>query len=110
MSLLKCDITGSTDRVDAVHPQLKRDGLDRVCFRVGIALEQLRAECIAKFEDYKGIDKAEKIEAEIDKALKAFLSKDKKPEVQKHEIKQDAPEVKEDEMAKKKKKPYKKKK
>lgn len=108
MSLVKCDVTGSDDRVERVHNQLLGHGIEHVCFSVGVKLEQLRADCLAKYDDYEGFDKAEKIESEIAKALKLFLGK--KPEAKKPEIKQDAYEVKDDDMAKKKKKPYKKKK
>jgi hypothetical protein len=42
MSLLKCDVTGSTDRVEYLPLYMQTDKVKKVCFKVAIKMEQER--------------------------------------------------------------------
>lgn len=74
MSLAECDLTGSIDRVEPVHEELKRVGLEKVCFRIGVKLEDLRQSCHSELIDYHAPDKRERLAEKIDKALEKFLN------------------------------------
>ncbi len=80
MSLHKCDVTGSTDRVHYLPLYMQTDKIKKVCFRVAVKMEKER---LAKLANPAKVEKPEvkpevKAEAKAEQPKKARKPKAKK--------------------------------